>query len=85
MQELVNNVHKEGLLLSKISVSMLLKQLLKISYDHNVKLESRFVSVILSIILAEGMGKQLDPNINIILKATPYIRNAALNLLFTKK
>lgn len=85
MQELVNKVHKEGLLLSKISVSMLLKQLLKISYDHNVKLESRFVSVILSIILAEGMGKQLDPEINIILKATPYIRNVALNHLFNKK
>ena len=81
MADLVSYVHAQGLSLGKTSVSALLRQVLHLSYEHNVKLESRFVTVIVAMMLAEGMGRRLDPDVNIILRATPYIRNAALNAL----
>ena len=48
--------------------------MLQLSYEHNVKLESRFVSVVVAIMLAEGMGR-------IIARAQPFVRAAALSML----
>ena len=84
MSKLVNTVHKQGLTLGKISVSELLRSVLHLSYEHNVKLESRFVSVIVAIMLAEGMGRRLNPDIDILTRAKPFIRQAALNSLLFK-
>ena len=84
MSKLVNTVHKQGLTLGKISVSELLRNVLHLSYEHNVKLESRFVSVIVAIMLAEGMGRRLNPDIDILTRAKPFIRQAALNSLLFK-
>jgi len=84
MAALVDDVHRQGLLLSKVSVGSLLKQVLQNCYEHHVKLESRFVSIVLSIILAEGLGRQLDPDINIIDRARPFIARAAMNLIMSR-
>ena len=84
MSKLVNTVHKQGLTLGKISVSELLRNVLHLSYEHNVKLESRFVSVIVAIMLAEGMGRRLNLDIDILTRAKPFIRQAALNSLLFK-
>jgi aarF domain-containing kinase len=81
MGKLVSYVHAHGLSLNKISVSELLQNVLRLSYEHNVKLESRFVSVIVAIMLAEGMGRRLDPEVDIIARATPFIRAATINML----
>ena len=81
MERLVNTVHQHGLSLGQIGVGTLLQQVLQLSYQHNVKLESRFVSVVVAIMLAEGMGRRLDPDLDIIARAIPYIRSAATNLL----
>ena len=81
MSKLVAYVHSQGLSLSKISVGDLLRDVLRLSYDHNVKLESRFVSVVVAIMLAEGMGRRLDPEVDIIERATPFIRSAAVQTI----
>lgn len=83
MAALVDDVHRKGLLLSNISVGSLLKQVLQHCYEHHVKLESRYVSTVLSIILAEGMGRQLDPDINIIERARPFIIRAAMEFIMS--
>lgn len=80
MAKLVSHVHAHGLKLNKISVSDLLRDVLRLSYEHNVKLESRFVTVVLAIMLAEGMGRRLDPEVDIIARATPFIRAATVNM-----
>ena len=84
MAEMVTYVHKKGLSLGNISVSELLRNVLHLSYEHNVKLESRFVSVVVAIMLAEGMGRRLDPDIDIIARARPFVRSAALSMLLGK-
>lgn len=84
MAALVGDVHRKGLLLSNVSVGSLLKQVLQTCYEHHVKLESRYVSIVLSIILAEGMGRQLDPDINIIERARPFILRAAMSSIMSR-
>lgn len=34
--------------------------------------------------LAEGMGRRLDPDVDIIARAVPFIRRAAVNALYNK-
>lgn len=84
MAALISDVHRKGLLLSNVSVGSLLKQVLQNCYEHHVRLESRYVSIVLSIILAEGMGRQLDPDINIIERARPFIIRAAMEFIMSR-
>lgn len=76
MGRLVDEVHGTGLTLGQIGISSLLQKVLVLCYKHQVKLESRFASVILAIGIVEGLGRRLDPNINILEVAGPYIVNA---------
>ena len=55
LKRIVSEVHKEGLSLKNVSVSSLLKALLVSCYIHQVKLEAKFVSLILAITVLEGM------------------------------
>lgn len=80
MAALVHRVHEGGLSLKNVSVGALLRDVLQLSYDHNVKLESRFVTVVVAIMLAEGMGRRLDPEVDIIERAKPFIRAAAIKM-----
>lgn len=45
-----------------------------------VKLESKFASIILSIALLEGVGRSLDPECNILQAAVPVIARATSEL-----
>lgn len=85
MAALVDFVHSQGLSLGKVSVSELLGKVLSLSYEHNVKLESRFVTVVVAIMLAEGMGRRLDPEVDIIARAKPFVRSAALKMIVGKE
>jgi predicted unusual protein kinase regulating ubiquinone biosynthesis (AarF/ABC1/UbiB family) len=42
-----------------------------------VRLESNFSAVILSIGVIEGLGIQLDPDADIVMRAAPYILRTA--------
>lgn len=43
------------------------------SLAHHVTIDSRFVNLFMSVIILEGVGRQLDPNLNIISAALPII------------
>lgn len=77
---LVNSVHQSGLSLGKIGVAALLQKVLVLCYQHQVKLEPKFVTVILAIGVLEGLGKRLDPEIDVLLRAAPYVLRAALRM-----
>ena len=78
MRDIVQDVHQSGLTLGRIGVSALLQKVLGLCYKHQVKLESRFASVIVAMGVVEGLGRQLDPNIDILQKAAPYVMRASL-------
>ncbi len=47
--------------------------MLSSSLKHHVTIDSRFVSLFMSVIILEGVGRQLDKNLNIISASLPII------------
>lgn len=58
-------------------VSGLLQEVLRLCYEHRVRLDSRFVSVVLGVAVIEGLGRRLDPSIDLLTRAAPFIAKAA--------
>lgn len=80
MKAVVNEVHQVGLDLGKISISQLLQRVLMLCYQHQVKLEPRYATVIIALGVVEGLGRQLDPEVDILKRAAPYVMKASLML-----
>lgn len=83
MEAVVAAVHSSGLALGRIGVGALLQRVLIACYTHGVKLESKYASVIIGIGVLEGLGRQLDPDVDILMRAAPYVFKAALNASFS--
>lgn len=81
MQALVHEVRAQGLLLGRTGgvggVSGLLRRVLGLCCEHRVKLDPHFVSVLLSVAVIEGLGRRLDPDIDLLVRAGPFIARAA--------
>ncbi len=45
-----------------------------------MKLESNFASVVLAIMVLEGLGRALDPDLDVITKAAPYLIRSRLGV-----
>ncbi|PIK57778.1 aarF domain containing kinase 2-like [Apostichopus japonicus] len=79
MATLVDNVHKLTLHLGKVQVSGLIGDLFNMLMKHKVKLESNFSSVFLAIMILEGLGRSLDPQLDIIKEARPILLSGVYN------
>ena len=64
---------------SPVGIGSLLQKVLVLCYLHKVKLESKFVAVIIAMGVLEGLGRRLDPDIDVLLRAAPYVLRAALS------
>ncbi|GAB5029572.1 atypical abc1 abc1-c protein kinase [Nannochloropsis oceanica] len=62
-----------NLQLGKIRVGFLIQKVLALCIQYKVKLESNFASTLLAIGVLEGVGRSLDPNLDILTAATPII------------
>ncbi|KAF9245770.1 hypothetical protein BU15DRAFT_85462 [Melanogaster broomeanus] len=47
---------------------------LKAVREHHVKMEADFINTVISILLLEGIGRQLDPNLDLFKSALPILR-----------
>ena len=45
---------------------------------HHVQIDPTFTVVNIALLVAEGLGKQLDPTIDLVPLATPYLAQAML-------
>jgi len=57
----------------------LIHDVLKLCLRYRVKLESHFASILLATGVLEGVGRSLDPEMNILAAATPIIVKSRLN------
>ncbi len=73
MGRLVLQARGEQLRLAKLDVSALLTDVFSVLHKHRVKLEANYASVILAITVLEGLGRSLDPELDLIMKAMPYL------------
>ena len=73
MDEFISHIHAQKLLLRQFQVSYILRQLFSMAVRHHVKIESNFATIMLAIMIAEGLGRTLDPDIDILKSAVPYL------------
>ncbi|KAI1473215.1 ABC1 family protein [Daldinia caldariorum] len=74
MQHLVLNVKSSTLALGNVKIGDILKQVLDMVREHHVRLEGDFVNVVISILLLEGIGRSLDPNVDLLSSSLPILR-----------
>lgn len=67
----------QGTKLGEVEVTYVLSGMMNILRRHRVQVEPVFTVVNLGVLVAEGLGKQLDPDIDIIQMALPYLAQCA--------
>ncbi|KAG9337321.1 hypothetical protein JZ751_028889 [Albula glossodonta] len=81
MAELVNKALSDTLSLGKVQVADLLSRVFGLLITHKVKLESNFASIVFAIMVLEGLGRSLDPNLDILEIAKPLLLKNCASLL----
>jgi aarF domain-containing kinase len=74
MQHLILNVKSTTLQLSNMDIGDVLHRVLDMVRVHHVRLEGDFVNVVISILLLEGIGRALDPDVDILSSSLPILR-----------
>ncbi len=67
----------EGKALGDLEASAVLSGMMSILRRHRVQVDPVFTVVNLAMVVAEGLGKQLNPDLDIIQEATPHLALAA--------
>jgi len=73
---LITALRSGGVALGKVRLGDLFTQMIGLACDHRVKLETSFVTVATSIIVIEGVGRQLNPIVDLVLAARPLLLEA---------
>lgn len=68
--------------LSQISIADVFTSILKCVRKHRVMIEARFTALVVGIFVVEGLGRQLDPHVDLFSKCAPWLlRYANVNSL----
>lgn len=65
VEKLVDQVRQRTFTLGSISIGDILEQMLSMVRVHHVRMEGDFVTVVVAILLLEGIGRQLDPDLDL--------------------
>src|SRR6266478_5308658 len=74
MQHIVLNIKRKTFSLGKVKISDILTDVLRAVRQHHVKMEGDFINTVISILLLEGIGRQLDPKLDLFKSALPILR-----------
>lgn len=74
MQHLVLGVKSRTLALGNMKIGDILNEVLGMVRAHHVRMEGDFVNVVISILLLEGIGRSLNPDIDLLSSALPILR-----------
>jgi len=80
MQRLVLSVKSQTFSLGAIRISDVLGEVLQNVRNHHVKMEPDFVNTVISVLLLEGIGRQLDPNMDLFANALPVLRQVGMQM-----
>ena len=59
--------------LPRVDVSQLLQSVFTTLMKHRVRLDANFSSVVIAIAIVEGLGRVLDPQLDLVSRALPYL------------
>lgn len=65
VEKLVDRMKERTFTLGNVSIGDLLDQVLGMVRKHHVRMEGDFITVIVAILLLEGIGRQLDPDLDL--------------------
>lgn len=71
MHEVVGCIPLEAI--GSVDLGILLSEVMDVVRRHRVKLESDFASLVISLAVIEGIGRQLDPNLSLFQQAVPVL------------
>ncbi|KAL8314925.1 hypothetical protein RB593_008492 [Gaeumannomyces tritici] len=74
MQHLVLEVKSSTLALGNVRIGDILQRVLAMVRSHHVRMEGDFVNVVISIFLLEGIGRALNPDLDLLSSALPILR-----------
>lgn len=74
VQRLVQHIKSRTFALGSVKLGDLLGRMLSMVRDHHVRMEGDFVTVVLSILLLEGIGRRLEPDIDLFKSSIPILR-----------
>lgn len=74
MQHLVLAVKGQTFALGNIKIGDILSEVLGMVRSHHVRMEGDFVNVVISILLLEGIGRALNPELDLFQSALPILR-----------
>lgn len=75
MQNLVLGVKGRTFALGNIKIGDVLSEVLSMVRAHHVRMEGDFVNVVISILLLEGIGRSLNPDLDLFSSALPILRS----------
>ncbi|KXN73221.1 ABC1-domain-containing protein, partial [Conidiobolus coronatus NRRL 28638] len=75
MSKLILHLRSSAFKLSSVDISSLLGNVFSMVRNHRVKLEGEFVNVVMSIMILEGVGRTLDPELDLFREALPLLRS----------
>jgi len=67
-------VKRKTFSLGQIKISDILNDVLTAVRQHHVKMEGDFINTVISILLLEGIGRRLDPSLDLFKSALPILR-----------
>ena len=76
IQEFVDRLH--GKRLNEVEVASVVYEMLQILRRHRVRVNATFTMVNIAIAVTEGIGKQLDPTLDLLAEATPFFAGLRL-------
>ncbi|TFK77342.1 ABC1-domain-containing protein [Pluteus cervinus] len=74
MQHIILGVKRKTFSLGQIKISDVLIQALRAVREHHVRMEGDFINTVISILLLEGIGRQLDPGLDLFSSSLPILR-----------
>ncbi|KAJ5096235.1 hypothetical protein NUU61_005591 [Penicillium alfredii] len=74
MQHLVLSIKSRTFALGNVRIGDVLSEVLTMVRGHHVRFEGDFVNVVISCLLLEGIGRSLDPNLDLFKSSLPILR-----------
>lgn len=74
MQHMVLGVKRKTFSLGNIKIGGVLYDVLRAVRTHHVRMEADFVNTVISLLLLEGIGRQLDPQMDLLKSSLPILR-----------
>ncbi|RKP14588.1 atypical/ABC1/ABC1-C protein kinase [Piptocephalis cylindrospora] len=75
VQGLVERVRDQTMSLSQVHIADILTVIMHLVREHHVRLAGDFVNVFVSILILEGIGRRLNPDLDLLKVALPILRD----------